>query len=88
MSFPDKAKRTKCWDSRDNYWQCLEKNAPEHSTTGGQEEPSACISLRKIFESNCPAQWVKHFDRKRSYEQFKEKMQAGFDPVDQSSTTK
>lgn len=88
MSFPDKAKRKQCWDSRDNYWKCLDSKAPQHSTTSGQEEPSVCISLRKLFESNCPAKWVEHFDRKRSYELFKEKMQAGFDPVEQNQKTK
>ena len=25
-SFPDKEARQKCWDSRDEYWACLDKN--------------------------------------------------------------
>lgn len=81
MSFPDKAKRQHCWDARDKYWQCLDQNAPDYSATSGQEGPSVCAKFRKLFETSCPAQWVKHFDRKRTYEQFKEKMNAGYDPV-------
>lgn len=81
MSFPDKAKRQVCWDGRDKYWQCLDKYAPEHSTTSGDEGPKECEALRKLFESGCPNQWVIHFNRKRNYEQFKKKMEAGYDPV-------
>lgn len=81
MSFPNKADRQKCWTARDNYWACLEQHAPTFNSTSGTEEPQQCKALRKLFESGCPNQWVKHFDRKRTYEQFKEKMQKGFDPV-------
>lgn len=88
MSFPDKSKRQKCWDARDEYWKCLDKNSPDYSATSGQEGPSECLKLRKLFETGCPAQWVKHFDRKRTYEQFKEKMNQGFDPVNQEKAPK
>lgn len=81
MSFPNKEQRRKCWDARDTYWKCLDEKAPDFSTTSGQEEPTACAKLRKLFESNCPGKWVQHFDRKRTYEIFKEKMQSGYDPV-------
>lgn len=81
MSFPDKQKRKQCWDARDEYWKCLDKNAPEHSTTGGEPEPTVCEKFRKLFAQECPGQWVTHFDRKRSYEQFKKKMEAGYDPL-------
>lgn len=81
MSFPNKEKRQSCWSARDQYWKCLEQKAPTHSTTSGAEEPSFCRDLRKLFDAECPAQWVKHFDRKHSYEQFKKKMEAGEDPL-------
>lgn len=88
MSFPDKAARKQCWDARDKYWQCLDKYAPDYSATSGQEGPKDCAKLRKLYESGCPSQWVKHFDRKRTYEQFKEKMNAGYDPVAQEQSPK
>lgn len=88
MSFPDKAQRQQCWDSRDKYWQCLDKYAPEYTPSSGQDGPKECAQIRKLYESSCPAQWVKHFDRKRTYEQFKEKLNAGYDPVAQEKSTK
>lgn len=80
--FPVKEQRQKCWDARDQYWQCLDENAPEHQSTSGAPEPKQCQQMRKLFQSNCPGQWVKHFDRKRTYDLFKLKMEKGFDPLD------
>lgn len=87
MSFPTKSERAKCWSSRDEYWQCLDDKAPKHSSTSGEKIPNVCQQLRKQFEQSCPGQWVKHFDRKRTYEQFKEKMASGYDPLDERSKT-
>lgn len=80
MSFPDKETRQSCWNARDEYWQCLDKNAPDYQATSGADEPKECQKFRKLFQSKCPGQWVKHFDRKRTYEQFKKKMDKGYDP--------
>ncbi|XP_071441268.1 cytochrome c oxidase assembly factor 6 homolog isoform X2 [Hetaerina americana] len=66
MSFPTKDERKKCWDARDKYWSCLD---------GTSEEKELCLQLRKLYENSCPAQWVKHFDRKRTYLQFKERIE-------------
>ena len=88
MSFPTKEERSKCWTSRDTYWQCLSENAPQHSSTSGEKVPDICKQLRKTFETSCPSQWVKHFDRKRTYEQFKEKMDKGFDPLEEQMKEK
>lgn len=71
--FPDKEARYACWNSRDSFWACVDKKG---------ESDTACSSLRAKFEELCPATWVKHFDRKRQYEMFKEKLKVGYDPVD------
>ncbi|VVC34380.1 Cytochrome c oxidase, subunit VIb [Cinara cedri] len=71
--FLSKSERTTCWSSRDYYWECLRSN---------NEEAAKCTDLRKIYESSCPAQWVKHFDRKFNYLKFKEKMETeGYEPL-------
>lgn len=57
MSFPDKEQRKHCWDARDQYWQCLDKNAPEHQPTSGSDEPKVCLQFRKLFLKECPGQW-------------------------------
>lgn len=75
MSFPDKEQRTKCWAARDRYWECLDAN---------RENPKACDEVRKLYEKGCPAQWVKHFDRRRDYLQFKERIEKhGYEPLDE-----
>lgn len=80
MSFPDKQQRKSCWDSRDKYWECLDKLNVQNSA----QQPKECSEFRKLFENSCPSQWVTHFDRKRDYNIFKEKMlKEGYDPVKQ-----
>nr|CAD7199183.1 unnamed protein product [Timema douglasi] len=48
MSFPNKAERQKCWDSRDRYWECLDIN---------KDENEHCLKLRQLYESSCSSQW-------------------------------
>ncbi|XP_060530950.1 cytochrome c oxidase assembly factor 6 homolog [Cylas formicarius] len=67
MSYPTREERAKCWDARDKYWECLNKNE-------GKDE-SLCKDFRRVFESSCSAQWVKHFDRKRTYLIYKERIE-------------
>lgn len=80
--FLNKDQRQACWNARDTYWSCIDDKAPKYQATSGAAEPKECLQLRKLFETSCPSQWVKHFDRKRTYEQFKKKMDRGYDPVE------
>ncbi|KAF6209975.1 hypothetical protein GE061_015730 [Apolygus lucorum] len=76
MSFPDKSSREKCWMQRDQFWDCLNAN---ESTP---KEKNPCSELRALYVSACPAQWVKHFDRRREYLKFKAKIENdGFEPI-------
>ncbi|KAL7291288.1 hypothetical protein TKK_0014892 [Trichogramma kaykai] len=65
MSFPNKEDRKKCWDNRDAYWTCLDTKKSE----------DMCTEFRKLYEQFCPSQWVKHFDKRRGYLVFKEKLE-------------
>ncbi|XP_045126016.1 cytochrome c oxidase assembly factor 6 homolog isoform X4 [Portunus trituberculatus] len=65
MSFRDKGVRKACWDSRDRYWACLD-------LPGIQRDH--CLELRRLYELACPGHWVKHFDRKRQYMEFQERI--------------
>lgn len=85
MSFPSKDERAKCWIARDEFWSCLDTHAPNHQSTSGESVPKRCADLRKFYEKSCPSQWVKHFDRKRTYEQFKEQINKGYDPLEQKA---
>lgn len=88
MSFLNKEERQKCWGDRDEYWKCLNEYAPQHNSTSGEKVPEQCKKFRKMFESSCPSIWVKHFDRKRTYTEFKKKIEQGYDPLDARSQGK
>ncbi|XP_002717374.1 cytochrome c oxidase assembly factor 6 homolog [Oryctolagus cuniculus] len=68
MAAPTMKERQACWGARDEYWKCLD----EH-----MEDASQCRKLRSSFESSCPQQWIKYFDKRRDYLKFKEKFEAG-----------
>ncbi|GAU91050.1 hypothetical protein RvY_03379 [Ramazzottius varieornatus] len=77
---PSKAERQACWDSRDAYWQCLDKYG---------DGDARCEKMKFAYEQSCPAQWVKHFDRKYVFNQYKKKMESeGFEPITASQTTR
>lgn len=74
MSFPDRSERQKCWSARDRYWECLDAN---------KEEREKCLKQREAYEASCPAQWVKHFDRKFQYLKYKDRIENdGYEPLD------
>ncbi|VFV32279.1 uncharacterized protein c1orf31 [Lynx pardinus] len=68
MAAPSMKERQACWGARDEYWKCLDENT---------EDASRCKKLRSSFESSCPQQWIKYFDKRRDYLKFKEKFEAG-----------
>lgn len=77
MSFPTKEERSMCWGARDKYWECLDQHKLGDATKAGP-----CAEFRKMYEKSCSAQWVKHFDRKRSYLQYKNKIEnEGYEPL-------
>ncbi|XP_076861625.1 cytochrome c oxidase assembly factor 6 homolog [Brachyhypopomus gauderio] len=78
MSAPNSEQRRACWGARDALWTCLDhldhQNHQDHST--------ACEAYRKLFEANCPAQWVKYFNKRRDFLKYKEKLEnKGFEPA-------
>lgn len=73
---PNRAERKQCWDSRDAFFKCLEEN---------NEDASKCKQFRKIYEDLCPKTWVTHFDRRRRFLQYKEKIETeGYEPITES----
>nr|XP_013800918.1 PREDICTED: cytochrome c oxidase assembly factor 6 homolog [Apteryx mantelli mantelli] len=66
MSAPTMEERKACWGARDEFWECLDKNS---------EDASKCQKLRLFFESRCPQQWVKYFDKRRDYLKYKKKLE-------------
>lgn len=84
MSFPTKEERAVCWGARDKYWTCLDQNKEQEAVKDGP-----CAAFRKLYEQSCSSQWVKHFDRRRSYLQFKQKIETeGYEPLDSDNYKK
>ncbi|XP_026560987.1 cytochrome c oxidase assembly factor 6 homolog [Pseudonaja textilis] len=68
MSAPSMKERKACWDARDFYWKCLDEN---------MKDTLKCDKLKCSFENLCPPQWVKYFNKRRDYLQYKAQMEAG-----------
>lgn len=49
-------KRIACWNARDIYFECLDKN---------DEDENKCLEEQKAYHGSCLKAWVKHFDAKR-----------------------
>ncbi|XP_036120734.1 cytochrome c oxidase assembly factor 6 homolog [Molossus molossus] len=77
MAARSRKDRQACWGARDAYWTRLDENT---------EDTSQCKKLRRSFESICPQQWTKYFDKRRDYLKFKEKFEAGqFQPSEKTA---
>ncbi|KAJ1153781.1 hypothetical protein NDU88_006539 [Pleurodeles waltl] len=74
MTAPTAQQRKACWGARDTYWQCLDETGNDYSK---------CKILQNSFESLCPHQWVKYFEKRRDYLKYKEQLETGeFQPSD------
>ncbi|KAF8574943.1 hypothetical protein K439DRAFT_1257119, partial [Ramaria rubella] len=58
---PDRSQRQVCWDGRDAYFACLDKN---NVLKPGQEE-DVCAKQKKAYESNCAKSWIEYFNKRR-----------------------
>lgn len=57
------------------------KNVNERSFI--TDAQSHCETFRKAFVDNCPSMWVKHFDRKKKYLEYQEKIKEGYEPLNE-----
>ncbi|KAF8526213.1 cytochrome oxidase c subunit VIb-domain-containing protein [Hysterangium stoloniferum] len=58
---PDRSQRQVCWDARDCYYACLDKN----SVLKPGEERNVCTKEKKSYEGNCAKSWIAYFDKRR-----------------------
>ncbi|EMG49221.1 COA6 Cytochrome c oxidase assembly factor 6 [Candida maltosa Xu316] len=64
---PGKGERYKCWEKRDRFFECLDKEYIDNSLDS-KELPKVnkqCGSQKKEFEGNCATSWVQYFQEKR-----------------------
>lgn len=55
---PDRTKRVMCWDSRDDYFQCLNRNNILDALKEHDAAAKACSKETQAFEQNCASSWV------------------------------
>lgn len=55
---PDRSARAQCWEGRDAFFQCLEKNGIIDSVREDKKAKEACAAELKEFERTCAASWV------------------------------
>jgi cytochrome c oxidase assembly factor 6 len=55
---PDRLSRAKCWDSRDAYFRCLDKNNILDAIGNKEVADKLCTNESQVFEQNCASSWV------------------------------
>jgi len=53
--------RTKCWESRDAYFACLDGVG----VVKAGEEGKACSAQAVQYEDNCAKSWIEYFNQRR-----------------------
>lgn len=64
---PNRNKREQCWDSRDIFFECLDKNNVVDALDDKNQATikKSCSGQEKQYEDNCAKSWVKYFKEKR-----------------------
>src|ERR1700749_3077429 len=55
---PDRASRVKCWEARDRFFECLDKNNIIDSIEEDAKARKQCAPELQDFEQQCIASWV------------------------------
>lgn len=75
MEFKGREQRNACYNARDTYFECFEKQKAG--------EKVDCKDLLANFEKLCGKKWTEHFIRRRDYLKFKERLEKeGADAID------
>jgi cytochrome c oxidase assembly factor 6 len=65
---PDRTQRAKCWEARDAYFTCLDRNGIVDSIGEKDKADAACKVEGRGFEGNCASSWVTYFKKRRVME--------------------
>lgn len=55
---PDRTERRRCWEARDAYFACLDRNSILDALKDEKATAKACGSESVGFENNCAREWV------------------------------
>lgn len=84
---PDRTARQQCWDGRDNFFKCLDRNDILDSVKEDEKARKLCPAELIAFEGVCAESWVTYFKKRRVFEHQKEQTikrleQEGAKPLD------
>jgi len=87
---PDRSARAVCWEGRDNFFKCLDRNGIVDSVKEDEKARQACAPELAQFEKACASSWVTYFKKRRVMEfqrdQTLKKLNAeGATPMDSST---
>ncbi|KAF2433703.1 hypothetical protein EJ08DRAFT_606817 [Tothia fuscella] len=71
---PGRLSRAQCWDARDGYNQCLDRNNILDAIKDKDTAEKACGQESQNFEKNCASSWVTYFKQRRVAEYEKEQL--------------
>lgn len=62
---PDRNARTLCWESRDLFFDCLDKHNIVDSIKNDEKARAECSSELQLLEKDCAGSWVTYFKKRR-----------------------
>ena len=69
---PDRSSRAACYEGRDKFFACLDRNNILDSQKDDATARKLCPTELRDFERSCAASWVTYFKKRRVYEWEKE----------------
>ncbi|KAF9525774.1 cytochrome oxidase c subunit VIb-domain-containing protein [Crepidotus variabilis] len=58
---PNRENRQKCWETRDAYFECLDKAG----VVKAGQEGSICRGEKQEYEGSCAKSWIEYFNQRR-----------------------
>ena len=55
---PEKSERQKCWNTRDEYYACLDRSGIVDALADAEKAAMLCKAEEEKFDRDCPAAWV------------------------------
>ncbi|CZT15211.1 related to Cytochrome c oxidase subunit 6B-like protein new16 [Ramularia collo-cygni] len=65
---PDRTARAQCWEGRDSFFKCLDKNGIVDSVKEDEKARKLCAPELKEFEAACASSWVTYFKKRKVME--------------------
>lgn len=65
---PNRTQRAQCWEGRDAYFECLDRNNIVDSIKEAKTAEKQCSKEGVMFEKNCASSWVQYFKKRRVME--------------------